>query len=221
MAANLSAVMDDTDKVRQFHEDAVAQRPRRSCRPDVNASEYRFVPVDRATIRYGLGAVKGTGEARDQRDRRGARRERPVRATCSISASRVDKRIVNRRVRGGAGARGRLRFARRQPRAPARLGRASRSRRRSRRWRRRPRRACSAKPRRRAAAPRVSSSAAPWDMRQRLTEEKAALGFYLSGHLFKVYERELAGFPRVPLAKLAARRARHDGGHRERPRAPR
>jgi DNA polymerase III alpha subunit len=25
-------------------------------------SEYRFVPVDRKTIRYGLGAVKGTGE---------------------------------------------------------------------------------------------------------------------------------------------------------------
>jgi DNA polymerase-3 subunit alpha len=46
--------------------------------------------------------------------------------------------------------------------------------------------------------------AAPWDMKRKLTEEKAALGFYLSGHLFKVYERELARFPRVPLAKLAA-----------------
>jgi DNA polymerase-3 subunit alpha len=30
--------------------------------PDVNASDYRFTPVDRKTIRYGLGAVKGTGE---------------------------------------------------------------------------------------------------------------------------------------------------------------
>jgi DNA polymerase-3 subunit alpha len=34
-------------------------------------------------------------------------------------------------------------------------------------------------------------------------EEKAALGFYLSGHLFTVYEREMMGFPRTPLAKLA------------------
>ena len=30
--------------------------------PDVNLGEYRFVPIDRKTIRYGLGGVKGTGE---------------------------------------------------------------------------------------------------------------------------------------------------------------
>jgi DNA polymerase-3 subunit alpha len=35
-------------------------------------------------------------------------------------------------------------------------------------------------------------------------EEKAALGFYLSAHLFSVYERELRGFPRTALARLAA-----------------
>ena len=40
-------------------------------------------------------------------------------------------------------------------------------------------------------------------MKQKLLEEKVALGFYLSGHLFKVYERELARFPRVALAKLS------------------
>ena len=39
-------------------------------------------------------------------------------------------------------------------------------------------------------------------MRRTLLEEKTALGFSLSGHLFSVYERELAGFPRTPLAKL-------------------
>jgi len=44
----------------------------------------------------------------------------------------------------------------------------------------------------------------PWDLRQRLTEEKAALGYCLSGHLFSVYERELKGFARTPLAKLAS-----------------
>src|SRR5258708_23783533 len=62
MAANLSGVMDDTDKVRQLHEDALANGLR-VLPPDVNASEYRFVPVDRQTIRYGLGAVRGTGES--------------------------------------------------------------------------------------------------------------------------------------------------------------
>jgi DNA polymerase-3 subunit alpha len=58
-----------------------------------------------------------------------------------------------------------------------------------------------------AEAPRgganVYVDAAPWDMKQKLMEEKVALGFYLSGHLFKVYERELARFPRVALARLS------------------
>jgi DNA polymerase-3 subunit alpha len=46
--------------------------------------------------------------------------------------------------------------------------------------------------------------AAPWDLRQKLLEEKAALGYSLSGHLFSVYERDLGGFPRTPLARLSA-----------------
>ena len=35
-------------------------------------------------------------------------------------------------------------------------------------------------------------------------EEKQALGYCLSAHLFSVYERELKGFPRTPLAKIAS-----------------
>src|SRR5437667_281804 len=62
MAANLSPVMDDTDKVHQFHEDALANGLR-ALAPDINSGEHRFVPVDAGTIRYGLGAVKGTGES--------------------------------------------------------------------------------------------------------------------------------------------------------------
>jgi DNA polymerase-3 subunit alpha len=42
-----------------------------------------------------------------------------------------------------------------------------------------------------------------WDLRQKLLEEKAALGFSISGHLFSVYEKELTGFARTALAKLA------------------
>src|SRR5262249_35516172 len=44
----------------------------------------------------------------------------------------------------------------------------------------------------------------PWDLKQRLTEEKAALGYCLSGHLFSVYEPELKGFPRMALSKIAS-----------------
>jgi len=61
MAANMSAVMTDTDKVQILYDDAIhngiAVDP-----PDINTCTYRFMPVDAKRIRYGLGAVKGTGE---------------------------------------------------------------------------------------------------------------------------------------------------------------
>jgi len=42
MAANLSAVMNDTDKVHQFYEDSVANGLK-VLAPDINSGEYRFV----------------------------------------------------------------------------------------------------------------------------------------------------------------------------------
>jgi len=58
-----------------------------------------------------------------------------------------------------------------------------------------------------AEAPRggahITVEAQPWDARQKLLEEKAALGFYLSEHLFSIYERDIAKFARTPLAKLS------------------
>ena len=60
MAATLSSDMDKTDKVVGFLDEARALGlivlP-----PDVNASGYMFDATDEATIRYGLGAVKGVG----------------------------------------------------------------------------------------------------------------------------------------------------------------
>jgi DNA polymerase-3 subunit alpha len=199
-AANLSAVMDDTDKVRQFHEDAVANGLS-VLPPDVNASGYRFVPVDARTIRYGLGAVRGTGEGAIQAILE-ARRLRPFSELADFCA-RVDKRIVNRRVVEAlvrAGAFDSLDENR--ARLLASVGRALEAAEQA------EAQASQTSLFGEAEAPRSGASvyveAAPWDMKRKLTEEKAALGFYLSGHLFKVYERELARFPRVPLAKLSA-----------------
>src|SRR5574341_1031950 len=199
MAANLSLVMDDTDKVRQFHEDALvnglAVLP-----PDINASEYRFRPVDARTIRYGLGAVRGTGASAIGAILE-ARTSGPFSGLFDL-CRRVDKRIVNRRVvealvRAGAfdalaanrasllASVGRaLEMAEQAERQAAQVslfGEAEGG----------------------QAAQEALIDAKPWDLRQQLMEEKAALGFTLSGHLFAVYARELAGFPRVPLAQLA------------------
>jgi DNA polymerase-3 subunit alpha len=197
-AANMSAVMDDTDKVRQLHDDAVANGLK-VLPPDVNASGFRFVPVDARTVRYGLGAVRGTGESAVSallESRKGA-----AFTDLFDFCKRVDKRIVNRRaveamVRAGAFDA----LEANRARLLASVGRAIEA----------------AEQAERAAsqeslfgeaeAPRGGAQAyvdaAPWDLRQTLLEEKAALGYALSGHLFSVYEKELAGFPRTPLAKL-------------------
>jgi DNA polymerase-3 subunit alpha len=198
-AANLSAVMDDTDKVRQFYEDAAANGLK-VLAPDINASGYRFVPVDRATLRYGLGAVRGTGRAAIENILE-ARKAAPFAGLFDFCA-RVDKRMVNRRVlealiRAGA-------FDGIDPnraRLLASAGRAFEAAEQA------ERQASQSSLFGEADAPRggahVIVEAAPWDARQKLLEEKVALGFYLSGHLFSIYERELARFPRTPLAKLS------------------
>ena len=60
MAAVLSSDMDNTDKVVGFLDEARALQLE-VLPPDVNASAYMFEATDPATIRYGLGAVKGVG----------------------------------------------------------------------------------------------------------------------------------------------------------------
>ncbi len=61
MAATLSSELDKTDKLFEFYQDCkdnnLVMLP-----PDINASFYRFTPVDAGTIRYALGAVKGVGQ---------------------------------------------------------------------------------------------------------------------------------------------------------------
>ena len=198
MAANMSAVMADTDKMQQLFDDAV-QNGLKILPPDVNVSGYRFVPLDTQSIRYGLGAIKGTGEAAithiiDERTRRGAYKD------LFDFCHRVDKRIVNRRtveslVRAGAfdaldDHRGGL---------LACVGIALESAEQANR-----------------AVNQVSlfggfeepASAVPrmdvprWNDLLKLQHEKSALGFYLSGHPFHTYEPELRSFISTRLDEL-------------------
>jgi DNA polymerase-3 subunit alpha len=200
LAANLSAMMDDTDKVRLLHEDGVANKLT-VLPPDINASEWRFVPVDSRTVRYGLGGVRGTGESAINAVIE-ARKSGPFKDLFDF-CSRVDKRIVNRRVvealvRAGAFDCLELNRARLLASAGRALEAAEQA----------ERELSQNSLFGEGEAPRggahVFIDAAPWDLKQKLLEEKAALGFYLSGHLFTVYERDLGGFSRTPLAKLSA-----------------
>jgi DNA polymerase-3 subunit alpha len=204
MAANMSAVMDDTDKLRQFRDDAVANRLA-ILPPDINTSGYRCVPVDLKTVRYGLGAVRGTGRSAIDSivEARGSGTSAVAFTDLFDFCRRVDKRLVNRRciealVRAGA-------FDSINPNRASLLASAGRA-------------IEAAEQAERSSSQNslfgesdavhtaglVLVEARPWDLKQRLTEEKAALGYCLSGHLFSVYARELANFPRTPLAKLSA-----------------
>ncbi len=197
-AANLSAVMDDTDKVRSLWEDA-ASNGLVILPPDINASSYRFEPVDARTVRYGLGAVRGTGESAIAAILE-ARKAGPF-ATLFDLCRRVDKRHVNRRVLEALVRAGALdALERNRASLLASVGRALEAAEQAERLASQSSLFGEGDA---AEAPHEQLVAArPWDMKQQLTEEKAALGFYFSGHLFSVYERELAGFPRHPLAKL-------------------
>ena len=96
MAATLTAVMGDTDKVFILYDDCL-QNALELLAPDVNQSEYRFVPLNEKQIRYGMGAIKGTGEAAINSILEARRQDGPFKDLFDFTR-RIDKRVVNRRV---------------------------------------------------------------------------------------------------------------------------
>ena len=203
MAATLSSDMDDTDSVKIFVEDARANGLE-ILPPDVNASAYRFEPVDSGTIRYGLGAIKGVG--RPAAEAIVAERERngPFRDLFELCA-RIDRRAVNRRVlealvRAGAldtlpGHAGRDRAQllatvglalEAAEQAQANVLQAG---------------LFDDLPQAEAMQP-AFAAVRPWTERERLKEEKSALGFFLSGHPFHAWAEEVRRLVSRPLASL-------------------
>jgi DNA polymerase-3 subunit alpha len=214
MAANLSLVMDDTDKVRALRDDAIANGLE-IVPPDVNASNYRFEPIDAQRIRYGLGGIKGHRCAGDRGNRRRARKRRPFRDLGDF-CRRVDKRIVNRRavealIRGGAfdsvDARRATLFAS--------VGVRCRKRKKP---KPRPRSIALGEEKERASLALVATR--EWTESERLTHEKAALGFLSVGTSVRcVRGRARAADPAVARQSDAGartgapRRHRHGAAH--------
>lgn len=96
MAAVLSSDMDKTDKVVVFVEECRRMRLQ-LLPPAINVSEYHFTASASDEIRYGLGAIKGVGEAAieslvEERQRGGIYRD------LFDLCQRVDLRKLNRRV---------------------------------------------------------------------------------------------------------------------------
>ncbi|HEY7995374.1 MAG TPA: DNA polymerase III subunit alpha, partial [Steroidobacteraceae bacterium] len=96
MAAVLSADMEHTDKVvtliKECSDMGLAVLP-----PDVNASVYAFTACEERSIRYGLGAVRGVGEAAVEALIGERARQGPF-ASLEDLCRRLDLQKVNRRV---------------------------------------------------------------------------------------------------------------------------
>ncbi|MFN3883171.1 MAG: DNA polymerase III subunit alpha [Rhodocyclaceae bacterium] len=198
MAATLSSEMADTDKVQFFLSDARANGidflP-----PDINEGLVRFTPIDARTIRYGLGAIKGTGEAALAAILE-ARKAGPF-VDLFDFCRRIDRRTVNRRViealiRAGAfdslddhrakllASVGRALEAADQAEKNAHQGGLFDS------------------PDGSAATETHYLDVPRWTERERLLNEKQALGFFFSGHPFDAHASEIAAFAPRRLADL-------------------
>lgn len=203
MAACLSADMDDTDKVHSFIEDSIANGLT-ILPPDINLSDYRFIPVDNKTIRFGLGAVKGTGESAIT-SINNVRKQTGLFTDLFDFCNRIDRRIANRRViesliRVGA-------FDSISPNRAsllASVGLAIES------------------------AEQISRAVSQanlfdetgdhshmqpqlinvdlWSDREKLYHEKTGLGYYFSGHPFDTYTSDLKQFIRTRLDQLNPQR---------------
>ncbi len=218
MAANMSAAMDDTDKVHELYVDTRANQIK-VLPPDINSGEYRFAPVDEKTVRYGLGAVKGTGESAvvaiiKARTGEDGNRAGPFTSLFDF-CERVDKRQVNRRaiealVRAGA-------FDGIDDNRASMLASVGI--------------AISAAEQRERDINQVSLFgdgsgeggegeehkpeliAAPrWTELQKLQEEKTSLGQYLSGHPFSTFRADIECFVRVKLSQLPGMAGGYGGG---------
>ncbi len=206
MAAVLSADMDRTDKVVTLIDDCVSGGlvvlP-----PDVNASEYRFAVADERTIRYGLGAVKGVGQAAvealvAEREARGPYRS--IEDLCRrVDLSRLNKRVFEALIRSGccdgfgvnrATLMARLATAMQAGEQSARTHRAGQV------------DFFGLETPQPAAAAPEGASLPDWSEAQRLAGERETLGLYLTGHPIGRYERDLKYLAGVRIADIAGDR---------------
>ena len=201
--ANMTVEMDDTDKLKVLFEDALKMgltfEP-----PDVNRGVYRFEPISNQVIRYGLGAIKGTGQQAIEamvRERESGGAFTSLYDFCRrVDRARLNKRTVEALIKAGAFDA----LHRNRASLLASVERAFDF-----------AQAAEANANQGGLFDAMGEDAhgsstqepewveaMPWGVKERLTHEKVALGFYLSGHLFDEVEREVRRFVRTRIEDL-------------------
>ncbi len=104
MAAQISSDMDNTDKVVHMVNEC-ASMGLDVLPPDINQSEIKFTPVGDRQIRYGLGAIKGVGEAALDgviRERRANGAYKDLFDFAKRVDNKVNRRVIEALIRSGA-----------------------------------------------------------------------------------------------------------------------
>jgi DNA polymerase-3 subunit alpha len=201
--ANMTIEMDDTDKLKVLFEDAlkfgISFDP-----PDVNRGTHRFEPVSDKVIRYGLGAIKGTGQQAIDAIVKAREEGGPFTSLFDfcvrVDRSRLNKRTVEALVKAGAFDA----LQRNRASLAASIDRAFDF-----------STATSANANQGGLFDMMGDDAhgsstqepdlvdmLPWGVKEQLTHEKTAVGFYLSGHLFDAVEREVRLFAKRKIDDL-------------------
>ena len=197
--ANMTVEMGDTDKLKILFDDAVSFGISFE-NPNINTGDYVFIPLGGQKISYGLGAVKGTGQlaiAEIVEVRRVGGNFTSLFDFCTrVDRTKVNKRSVEALIKSGAfdcisADRSSVLssvdlawdYAQSQANNLHQVGLFDAG-----------HGAHSQEP--------PLKLAHPWTIRERLTHEKSALGFHLSGHLFEEYAVEVRKFIKTSLQTL-------------------
>ncbi len=200
-AANMTVEMGDTDKLKILHRDALEMGLTFES-PDVNRGDYRFEPTSNNAVRYGLGAIKGTGEqaiaaivsARVEGGLFTSLYDFCVR----VERTKVNKRSVEALIKAGAFDNLQLNRASLLASVDQAFEFAL---------------AAEANANQGGLFDMSDSHAAstqepelveamPFGIKARLVAEKTAIGFYLSGHLFDDVEAEVRQFAKLKIDDL-------------------
>jgi DNA polymerase-3 subunit alpha len=204
MASLLSSEIGNTDRVVQYINEA-RELGLQVLAPDVNESGYKFTVVGEKRIRFGLGAVRNVGEGAIASIIAGRRQAGGPYRTLVDLCDRIDLRLCNKRViesliDAGAcdslgGQRSQLVAALEHAFGEAQVRQMERT------------SGQHALFGDESPAPSPQSplpDVPPWTEHERLTREKAVLGFFISGHPLAKYRTEVELFGTRTTATLGA-----------------
>ncbi len=203
MAAVTSSDMDNTEKVVNFIEE-IRDMAINIREPDVNCSQFYFKAPDNKSIRYGLGAIKGVGEAAIQSITE-ERNSNGIYKDLFDFCKRVDLKKINRRtletlVRSGA-------MDKLGPNRASIMTSLSKAIQMAEQHRRN--RAMGQNDLFGLSVPLADNGDSTemiikeeWEEGKRLEAEKTSLGLYLSGHPLERFEKELNNFVSIGLKDI-------------------